>query len=78
MVSEMEPKPIGRDTFPGRYLLWVANGGPGGKGAWAFGRVFQFPDETSAVAEGYAGDVSITHFLPIPGAPRAAISKARG
>ena len=56
-----------------RLLVWVADRGV------AFGRVYKskrMADYFSPQAEGYLGDIQITHWMPIPGPPRTGASGA--
>jgi hypothetical protein len=51
---------------PETVLLWVADGGHGGKGTHAFGRCYKSHDGSiRAVASGFHGNWNITHWSPL-------------
>lgn len=51
-------------------LVWVAEGGNDGKGCVAFGTVKRYPDgDIFAIAQGYQGDFTITHWMALPADP---------
>lgn len=52
--------------MPDTVMLWVADGGGRGSGCHAFGRIYRYSDgNVRAVASGFNGNWSITHWKPL-------------
>ncbi len=66
----IETAPIDPRRDPPTVMLWVGNGGEGGKGTHAFGRCYRSHDgRVRGVACGFSGDWSIKHWMPLPAPP---------